>query len=217
MDMALILSAYIKQAEGQIFFIQIGANDGTKDDAIVKFVKENRWQGILVEPVKYLFDKLIITYAGYDLILENSAITNSNGLGQIFRLENNDLPLPLWFDGLASFDKNILLSHNLDITDIDSLIIEETVNTITWNSLIDKYKVNKINILHIDTEGYDWDIIKMIEFDKIQPEIIIYEYHHLTVYNCNKSIIYLKNNGYYVFRSSNSYDIIAISKAISYI
>jgi FkbM family methyltransferase len=209
-----LLNDLIQGIDEEISFIQIGANDGTKNDYITKFIKSNNWQGVLVEPVSYLFEKLKSTYAGYNLNLENSAITTHNGHQTIYRLKQDEIILPAWLDGLGSLDEKIILSHSEDIPELNSLIVEEVVHTLTFSSLLEKYNIKNIHILHIDAEGHDFEIIKTIDFAVIRPDIIIYEFHHLTLYTHHKSVNYLQNKGYEVYRSHNSFDAIAVDKLI---
>lgn len=214
MDIEQLLNKYIENTNEKISFIQIGANDGTKKDHITELIKKHHWHGILVEPVPHLFEKLKATYADYDVHLENAAITSQNGFQPIYRIQGNDSTLPDWHDGLASLDKKVILSHVDSIPEIESLIIDETIKTLTFTALLNKYEINEINILHIDTEGHDYEILKTIDFETIRPDIIIYEFHHLTLYNYQRSTLYLQNNDYIVYHSHNSFDIIAVDKLI---
>ena len=62
-----------------LFFIEIGANDGKMHDFVFKRVNKQHWRGILVEPVGYYFERLKAHYAGNDhLILENAAIAEQD-------------------------------------------------------------------------------------------------------------------------------------------
>lgn len=53
-----VLLDFNSKTEEQVFFIQIGANDGTKKDATTELIKQFNWKGILVEPVLDYFKKL---------------------------------------------------------------------------------------------------------------------------------------------------------------
>ena len=55
-------------------------------------------------------------------------------------------------------------------------IIEEKVVCISLDKLIDKYSVSKIDLLQIDTEGYDYEIISNMDFSRIKPRIIHFEH-----------------------------------------
>jgi hypothetical protein len=69
---------------------------------------------------------------------------------------------------------------------------EEEIETITFDSLVEG--VNHIDLLHIDTEGYDYEIIKSIDFDKHQPSLILFEHAHLK--KVSEVHAYLSDMGY---------------------
>jgi hypothetical protein len=54
-----------------------------------------------------------------------------------------------------------------------------TVPALTLESLLAKHRVERVNLLQIDTEGFDFEIIKMIDFQRMKPEIIHYENNFL--------------------------------------
>jgi len=49
------------------------------------------------------------------------------------------------------------------------------VNTATFDQLTEKYNFSEINFLCIDTEGFDYEVLKFFNFEKFQPEVILYE------------------------------------------
>ncbi len=185
-----------------LFFVQIGANDGMKFDPTYLYVHKYKWRGILVEPVSYVFDKLKENYKDSDgLIFENVAIGDKEGYKNFYLLKKSDKEnLPLWYDEIGSFDKRHILKHAHRIQDIEKHMITEKVAVVTLQALLKKHKVTKIDILQIDTEGYDYHVLKQIPFDKIKPSIIIFEDRHLTEkqkYLCQKL---LADNGYITVR-----------------
>jgi hypothetical protein len=54
-----------------------------------------------------------------------------------------------------------------------------TVPALTLESLLGKHRVERVDLLQIDTEGFDFEIIKMIDFQRMKPEIIHYENNFL--------------------------------------
>src|ERR1700681_618887 len=59
--------------KGKILFVQIGANDGIKNDPIHVYVRKYHWNGLLVEPMPDFFNTLRINYMGEDqLWFENA-------------------------------------------------------------------------------------------------------------------------------------------------
>lgn len=196
-----------------VFFIQIGSNDGVSNDPIHEYVIQYKWRGILVEPVKSLFDELQSNYLNNNqLIFENAAIAEKDGTAIFYRLrETNNPNTPAWYNQIGSFNKQVLLSHK-DTDDFENLIIEEAINTISFASLIKKHPVNKVDLVHIDTEGYDFEILKLIDFEKLDLSIVIFEYVHLSVLDFAKSLKLMKSNGFEVFTSN--LDIVCVKKTL---
>jgi hypothetical protein len=100
-----------------VFFFQIGAHDGKTDDKLHLLVRERQWRGVLVEPVKYLFDRLVSNYAGTQgLSFENKALMAKDGSATLYFLrQTNDPLLPHWYDQLGSFNRDVVLSHKAAI------------------------------------------------------------------------------------------------------
>ena len=77
-------------------------------------------------------------------------------------------------------------------------IQEIQVNTITFSELTKNVK--KIDFLQIDCEGYDWEILKMVDFDKFSPSIINFENNHLSTQDRQASEELLTSKGYKFFK-----------------
>lgn len=193
-----IIKEYAKK-EKNFFFIQIGANDGIKADPIYLYTKMYGWKGILVEPVKYIFKNLKENYED-GLIFENVAIANKNGFKKFYRLKKINDDVPLWCDEIGSFIKKNVIKYEDKIKNLRKYLIIEDIRCLTLKSLLNKHKVKKIDLLMIDTEGYDYNILKQIPFGKIKPKIIIYEDRHFNDVIKKKCQKLLIKNGYTIIR-----------------
>jgi methyltransferase, FkbM family len=181
----------------RFFFIEIGSNDGIIHDPIYRYVTQYHWSGILVEPVRYYFNKLKANYNKNDnLIFENVAISNKDELRDFYRIKEGLNYLPDWCKGLGSFYLNILLKHKWVIPNITDYIIKEKVKCVSFGSLLKKHDVKKIDLLLIDTEGYDYEIIKQIDFKNIRPSIMVYEHKHIDKKDRKDCERLLKSNSY---------------------
>lgn len=183
-------------------FIQIGSNDGKTGDPIYKLIKDSEWKGILVEPVPYLFEKLVKNYsfAADRLHFENVAIGKTEGNIDFYYIrQSDDVGLPEWYNQLGSFDLSIIMKHIKEIPGLEQMIVTASLPTMNLDSLLKKYDYNTLDLLHIDTEGYDFEIIKMIDFGSIRPCIILFEHKHLTTKEYKQCLRLLKNNGYAVY------------------
>ncbi|WP_018610998.1 FkbM family methyltransferase [Segetibacter koreensis] len=193
-----------------IFFLQIGSNDGVSNDPIHVYVKKNKWKGIAVEPVKSNFEKLKKTYKDYpEVVVVNAAVTSQNGKALIYKIDERFLDqLPSWCTQLASFNKIVIESHKNILPGIDKKITEEVVATININDYLREINVSKVDLIHIDTEGYDFEILKLIDIDKLDPDLILYEHKHLAPSTASDANKLLEQYGLSVF--IGQYDTIAI-------
>lgn len=191
---------------GDVFFVQIGSHEGADNDPLVRMVKRNNWPGLLVEPMKYLFDRLRSNYSGqHGLIFENSAISDSDGEKNFYYLKASEEQMskwPTWYTQLGSFMPEIILRHECRIPDIKKYIISTKVNCLTFSSLLTKHNIKKVDLICIDTEGFDYKIIKTIDLLSAKPDIIIFEYIHLSDGDYRRCTQYLKRNGFRLFRDS---------------
>lgn len=207
--------------KNEFYFVQIGANDGLSDDPINHYILKYNWSGVLVEPLPDLMDKLRGTYSDMTkLIFENSAISPDKNLNSIKRVNpavsSEKLNVNL-VQGLASLtpEKNILnkdKSKNAFGERISNLIqdniIEEKINVITFSELIEKHKINQIDLLQIDVEGYDFTIVNSIDFSICKPRIIHTEFYNLYDEEKLAYINLLKANNYKILYAKK--DILAV-------
>lgn len=84
------------------------------------------------------------------------------------------------------------------------------IKTTTLDSLINKYNLKKIDLLMIDTEGYDFEIIKSIPFDKVKPLVIVFEHSHFSENTVKDCYEFLKNKSYTLQKTAS--DTIAVLK-----
>ena len=197
-----ILASFNSYKSSEVFFVQIGSNDGLHGDPIYKQVKENSWHGILVEPISEIFEKLKDNYRENwrGLIFENIAITaNDTGSGEFYFVRNEDKALPDWVNQLSSFDKNVILKHAEYHPEIRERIAVKHIRKDSFENMIQRNHVQTIDLIHIDTEGYDFEILKQIDIEKYHPGIIMYEHKHLNEQDYKSSISLLKERGYKLF------------------
>ena len=60
--------------------------------------------------------------------------------------------------------------------------------------------VTQLDYFQVDTEGFDYEVIKMIDFNVVKPRIIKYESVNLNKDDQKNIMIFLKENGYYIFQ-----------------
>lgn len=160
--------------------IQIGTNKA--NDNLASLVHNYDVNDIdlllLVEPLQIHNNTIQSCYAKYltKLSIENIVIS-----------DQNDETIKLWYHPhdlshanageLASLNK----SHSTNIRSqysVDDVTYFECPN-LTINKLFDKYNLSNIDILYIDTEGFDDKIIYSIDFKKYSIKTIYYENLHI--------------------------------------
>jgi FkbM family methyltransferase len=159
--------------------IQIGANDGCSNDPVRKYVREFGWSGLLVEPIPSVFEKLTETYRGIPNIkLENCAVASVDGTVSLYRVRP-DAGLPTYAQELASFDKRIILKQRRTVPDIARHISTINVPAKSVRSLFEQHAIRRVNLLVSDTEGFDYEVLKMVFETQVLPDIILFEWTHL--------------------------------------
>ena len=165
-------------------FIEIGANDGEQHDHLRPMIVEHRWHGVMVEPVPYVFERLRANYGTFEWVaLENAAITDHDGRVPFYHLaaspDFEKEGLPQWYDAIGSFSKDTILDHGRVIPDIEARLVETEVPCLTFDSLCTKHGLEQVDLLLLDTEGYDYEILRQINFSVHRPVLVIYEHYHL--------------------------------------
>jgi FkbM family methyltransferase len=185
------------------YFIQIGSNDGSNLDPLRPFILRTEWRGILVEPVPYIFTRLVENYRGRaGLILENVAVGELNGTSNFYYLRKADNPteLPVWYETLGSFSREVILTHKDSIPDIEDRLVCEPVTCVTFDTLCRRHGVEGVDLIHIEAEGYDFRIIQQIDLGRLNPRILMFEHHHLSAADRIACRALLEKHGYEGFR-----------------
>ncbi|MCX6210384.1 MAG: FkbM family methyltransferase [Bacteroidetes bacterium] len=168
------------------YFIDIGAYDGVKFSNSYYFEKENKWQGIAVEPNEKVFKQL---EKNRTCNLIKGVVTNKDGALEYLRVEGDG-------EMLSGIIQNFDEKHKVRIEKTTSTLggntSIESVQSFSIKSIIETYKVKNIDLLSIDTEGSELEILKDFPFNKIRPTIILVENN----YRSNDFKILLQKHGY---------------------
>ncbi len=193
--------------EKNIRVVQIGSNDGRSGDPLYDLILMNPgWTALFVEPIPYLFDRLKKNY-GSSPRFSFANVAINNGSQQIFYSVKEEakiaIPhLPPTYDQLGSFDKNNIIKHLEGV--LEPFIEETLLSGIKLEELFLKYEIKEIDVLHIDTEGYDWKILSQLDLNKIIPKIILFEHIHLANSEKKEAINFLKEK-YAIIRLGSDY------------
>ncbi len=184
-----------------LFFVQIGANDGVIYDPIYPFVQQSNWRGVLVEPVRTCFERLKQNYNANDrLIFENVAISDRREVRDFYRIRDNIPFLPEWCKGLGTFDLDILMTHTWAVPDLARYVVKEQMECISLTDLLEMHHIKKLDLLLVDTEGYDYEILEQIDFETMAPAILLYEHQYIDKRWRGEWEMTLRDRGYRISR-----------------
>jgi len=191
-------------------FMQIGANDGVMNDPIYKFNIDNKSKvsGFVLEPLPDIYKKLVKNYKLCPNIRPfNLAIHETDAQMILHRVKPSyATKIPEFASGVASFDKTHWEKTKL-IPNSDYME-EVPVKCISFSDFIKSNSIDSLDLLLIDTEGYDYQILMSIDFNQIKPKIIRFEHGIRNLVMSNDDFInvcnHLNSFGYQII--TESYD-----------
>ena len=199
----------ISKGNDDFFVFQVGANDGMTHDPLHKFIKRDGWKGILMEPQPYVFNTFLSKVYKKDqgITAINAAIGEKDGEATLFKISFSN---ERWATGLARFDRTLLeqlikegrldkkikKSRAKPPENKADWISEEVIAMRSPHSIFRDYNVKTIDLLMIDTEGFDFEVIKLINLDKVLPKAIVFEDMHLSESDYNDCKIMLSKHNY---------------------
>jgi FkbM family methyltransferase len=215
------LECYFSAASGpDFYFVQVGAHDGLSNayDELRNHVIRFNLQGLLVEPQPGPFQALRENYTGQPGInFENAAVGLQDGMQQLYTIRDDvSLNFLTYVNQAASFDRGLLrklLTRHLQREatpevirlfreakrSVNECIEAVPVRTLTFETLLQKHSVRHIDLLQIDTEGFDYEVIKMANLEERRPTLVNYEHEHLRDRDRLECWRDLKSLGYRLF------------------
>jgi len=163
--------------------IVVGANDGSTGDPTYPLIRSRpSCKAVLIEPVPYLFAKLKATYATMPWCeCVNVAIAGSSSTQTIYFINPEavkTLPtLPRFFEELASFSKDRVLASLPE--GFAYFLKDQIVSTVPLRTLMADRNISHVDVLQIDTEGFDYEVLKTFPFERSQPRLVCFEHCHL--------------------------------------
>lgn len=188
-------------------FIQVGANDGVSNDFLFDFLKERKPSGIAIEPLRDVYERLVANYAALPQVLPvNKAVHAEQKKVRLYRVDPSRLNgLPAWASGIGSLDP---AHHKRSGTATEHIISEEAEADHLMRILETHPLSAPADLLQIDVEGYDLEVLKQVNFNRLHPKIIRMEYINLPPDGVKEAIRMMKAHGYYCFY--DDLDVIAV-------
>jgi FkbM family methyltransferase len=170
----------------RLTFMQIGAFDGVGEDDLRGLVLAHKLRGVLVEPQPDAFARLQQTYRNQpNVALLQAAIAEKEGTRNLY-CKRGEASMA------ASFDREHLRKHGI----ADADIVAQPVACHTVESAIRAGGLSNVDLIQIDAEGYDWPIIRSIDFECLRPRILRFEYRHMPARDADACLSHLAAHGF---------------------
>jgi FkbM family methyltransferase len=195
MEFRFALADYLTQKPAP-FFLQVGGFDGVTCDPLHETVRRLRLPGIILEPQAWAFARLQQAYADQpQVMLVRAALGPRDGHQTLYKIRD-DVEAPHALRGLASFDETVILKHRKRWPGLADAICAENVPTIRFPTLFSQYALPPVDILQIDTEGFDYEVLKLFDVLTRKPPLIHFEHKHLSRSDVNGALALLIGGGY---------------------
>lgn len=189
-EVSLWLDKFLKSQRRQLKFIQVGANDGLRQDILRRFILSEKWKGVLIEPLLPVFELLKANYASAskcELSFENCVISEKAGLVDFWTYSDSFLKLRSVEDRLfwlrkSSLDREAVKRCLIGAcdSDLEKNVVCYRVPSFPLSLIIEKYFPDcRVDLVFVDAEGHDDQVIRTIDFSKCVPKAIVYETHNL--------------------------------------
>lgn len=191
-------------------WVQIGANtmdNKNGNDPLKLYLgRIAGWRKIFVEPVPTLYEGLKHSIRQWpNSTAVNVAISPDPTVAQnqvdIYCLEDSfdaklmESVLPHWANQICSFNPAHIPKHFPG-----KVGAPVRVNAWSVKELLRRESIENIDVLMIDTEGFDYHVLKQVPFGVLRPILIVYEHKHLEAADQEAAEKVLRDNCYGVWR-----------------
>lgn len=201
-----LMGRYSKQ-KSQFSFIYVGANDGIVGDTIMPFAIKYGWRGVLVEPVPYIMARLQSNFGKLSQFsFEEAALDITPGRRKLYVVKESDKPRPAFAEVIHSFLPDVISGQKISWgfnpkKDIEAIMVRTT----TFTELLKQYDILSPDLIVMDVEGYDYTLIKGMDFDIIRPAFLKFEHLNMTNSQEKEIVTSLEKAGYVVKKMRADY------------
>ncbi|MGD9765974.1 MAG: FkbM family methyltransferase [Candidatus Binatia bacterium] len=216
-DIADVTLHHMGRTGVQPFVVVIGAMDGVTFDEFHGYIAMYEWTGLYVEPIPEQFRRLRAHYATLSFAAnnkyENSAIADHDGTVQMLTIDHEAVDageIHHAFGGMSAIypPRNGLASAgDAEVVARYGRLIE--VDCLTLPSLFRRHAIDRVDLLCVDAEGWDYRIIQQLDFSTYRPKLIRCEYINLTADERSAITRLLTDNSYVIRIDGQNIDAVA--------
>lgn len=178
------------------FILQIGAHDGVSNDPLHHHIVRSHLEGLLVEPQPAAFTALQRNYRGEpQLKFDSCLIDEADGVARFYVIAENS-GLPRNISQRASMSREVLLNCQSVVPDVAKHVRTVDVPKMSFDTLLTKHAVSRVDVLVMDTEGWDGKLLLAFDLARWRPGAVYFEHQHLAFDEYWKCLNYLVSNGY---------------------
>ena len=166
-------------------FIEVGGNDGITQSNTYVLEKYFNFNGILVEPSKIEYNKSLMVRR---CNIYNKALVSFDYKGSTV------------FGDFGETSCSLMSSIAGKRTNSNKLI---EVEATTLQSILDELNIKYVDFFSLDVEGYELEVLKGIDFNKVIFDYILIEFNPNAI---NELIYFMDKNGYKFIENVSKYN-----------
>ncbi|MDX2170753.1 MAG: FkbM family methyltransferase [Deltaproteobacteria bacterium] len=179
-DIADLTLHHMGRTGAQPFWVVIGAMDGVTFDDLSGYISLYRWCGLFVEPIPELFRRLRAHYEAAPQAAgnryANCAVAEHDGTVEMLTIDQDAVDrgeVHAAFGGMSAIypPRNGLASSG-DAAVVAKYATRIQVPCLTLATLFARHAVERIDVLAIDAEGWDYRILRQLDFATYRPTLI---------------------------------------------
>ena len=166
------LAQQLTTSRSDLVFVQIGANDGVRFDPMAELRGRVELRGAVVEPLSEMHASLKTVYSHHpNVALVLAAIHKDATQVDMYRVKA-DSAREEWMLGIASLSPTHY--QNLGVPAESMEVV--SVPAMTISALLSDLRLDRLDLFIMDCEGYDLDILDMLDLETWRPAVIQFEH-----------------------------------------
>ncbi|HPJ25957.1 MAG TPA: FkbM family methyltransferase [Synergistaceae bacterium] len=159
------VAEYLFPEKNRGIFVDVGANDGVTLSNSLFFEKQRSWTGLCVEPLPEIFEKL--REAREKAFCENVCVSQREGTLDFAMVEGGDM--------LSGIVETMDKRHHRRIEKEKGHVAILRLPSLRLQTLLEKYNLDHVDFLSIDTEGSELEVLHSLDFEKTKVGVICVE------------------------------------------
>jgi FkbM family methyltransferase len=190
--MAYALAKTFRSLE-RLRFLQIGANDGWRNDPICHLIDRFEWHGVLVEPDPTMLARLQEHRRGPRFVHVPFAVASQTGRLVFYGLQGEGLPE--FANGLGALSRERIQEAAKHLQEFQPRIVESEIDCLSVSDLLAKVGAT-FDVCVIDVEGLDFEILKLLAEGDALAKVVHFEHKCLSAEDRDASFALLIRAGY---------------------